>query len=434
MSKHINRQSIIITALFLGMIIASFFFAPPEAEIPYDLDSNGPLGLAALQLWLEEMGYDSAQTGQDQFNLTVGSDPADLLFVFPNLQTYSDDEGAKVRAWVENGGTLVLAGATSREVALVDEFGVSLSEGIIFPARNNAQVQPLLPEADANYERVSSSDYLKISDAAGAVPIFAFSDETPAEESAAEEATSESPDEPITSDAQESKAQESTETNEREGITVAVQTIGDGVVWHISPRYEPINILLREPEVGLLVIAFLRTVPEGGKVLFDTYHLFGAERSADTEITSINEWLYRSAMGRALIFATLLTLLYLFVQGRRLGPPLPATTEPKRREAAEYVDAMAGLHRRSKQRQAVAIHHKQRLKIALGKPLHIDPELDDAAFIERLRQADHRLSPDELSENIRLIQALAGNPTEDALVDLVAGVDGVIGKGYMGNE
>lgn len=419
--KNVNRQGLIITALFVGLVVASFFFAPTETEIPYDLDSSGPQGLAVLRLWLDDLGYDVRRTGQGGFDLGNGADKADLLFVFPNVQTYSDEEGADLRAWVEAGGTLVLAGVRGREVALLDEFGVSeASQG--FFERTDVPQQPILPDAKEMYERRSGSEYLETEDAPAAVPIFAF-EESPTATSPATPSTDAADADPTDED------EESVETEEqqtRRRPTVAAQKFGEGTVWHISPRHEPINLFLREPEVARLVIAFLRTVPADGTILFDTYHLFGADQSADGEISSVREWLYQSALGRAVIFAALLTLLFLFVQGRRLGPPLPSTTDPKRREAAEYVEAMAGLHRRSNQRDAVAVHHKQRLKIALGKPLHIDPELDDATFVERLQRADHRLSPDELAATTHLIHHLANKPSEDALVDHVANVDNII--------
>lgn len=411
MNSLINRQSIAIVLLFLALIVASFFFASPTEPVAYDLDSAHPQGLAALNWWLDDLGYDVERTGGLTFDLGQDGDEADLLFVFPNAQTYTDDEAATLLAWVEVGGTLVLMGPQPREVGLVDRFGVSVRDGGLF-ARDGEQQQPILPDADARNERFSEGVFLNLDDAPAAVSVFSIVD------AGVDDGIEDSVD---GTELPEEVADNVSGQSLRS--TVAIQTRGEGTVWHVTPRYEPINGLLREPEVAQLVVAFLRTVPAGGTILFDTYHLFGADAEADGTIRTVNDWFTRSAPGRSLIFGGLLTLLFLLFQGRRLGPPLPLTTLPKRREAAEYVEAMAGLHRRSGQRKAVADYHKQRLKIALGRPLHLDPNIEDAAFVEQLQRAEHSLSADQLTEAIRLLRDLGDDPSEDALVRLVDDVD-----------
>lgn len=418
MIKNINRNGLIITLLFVALLVTSFYSATEEVPRPYDLNSTKSQGLAMLRLWLDDLGYEVAQTGQRSFGLEHDGQPVDLLFVFLNQQPYTDDEAIALANWVNDGGTLVLVGPDNNEFALVDTFGVVPEFGSLF-ARSNRQRQPLLPDADGDHSRPSMGTTLNVSDAPNTVPVFGMGSSESEEETPTPDASN--------ADSMDQEAGVGTWLAAQE-ITVAVQKRGKGTVWHLVQRYEPINELLREPEVAQLVVAFLRTVPAGGTILFDTYHLFGAEQQATNGIRSVRDWLYRSAIGQATLFAALATMLYLFVQGRRLGPPLPSTTDPKRREAAEYVEAMAGLHRRANQREAVAIYHKQRLKAALGQPLHIDPSLADATFIDQLQRADHRFSETKLTEAIRLLRDLGSDPSEAALIDIVADVDLLLNK------
>ena len=79
----------------------------PRDPLPFDPDSTADSGLAALTLWLGELGYDVQRTGPMQFTLPPGPG---LVFVYPNQLTYTAAEAAALRTWVEAGGTLVLVG------------------------------------------------------------------------------------------------------------------------------------------------------------------------------------------------------------------------------------------------------------------------------------------------------------------------------------
>jgi hypothetical protein len=196
----------------------------------------------------------------------------------------------------------------------------------------------------------------------------------------------------------------------------------------LSTHHHLVNADLKDSQAGVIVPALLRTVPAGGRIVFDTYHLFGPDiASATGQIHSLKDWLYRTPAGWATVFSALVLFAYLVLQGIRLGPPLPARGESRRREAAEYVEAMAALQRRARQSPSVARHHKHRLKIGLGRPLHISPDLDDAEFLYRLREADSHLDADKLETIRRLLAGLSNSPDEDRLVQLVAEVDEVLG-------
>ena len=155
---------------------------------------------------------------------------------------------------------------------------------------------------------------------------------------------------------------------------------------------------------------------------------FGPNVTATLEIRSLQDWLYGTALGWATLFVAVVTLLFLALQGLRLGPPLPTREELRRREAAEFVTAMANLLRRGQQRAFVAAHHKRRLKRALGRALNLSPDLADESFLQHVQQVDDRLSAEEKQQLATIFQTLTGKTDEQTLIKTVSQVDPLLAR------
>jgi hypothetical protein len=134
-------------------------------------------------------------------------------------------------------------------------------------------------------------------------------------------------------------------------------------------------------------------------IAFDTYHQFGVSRVGE-QIATLQDWLYRTPAGWATFFAFVAVSLFLVLHGRRLGPSVVTKAERRKREAAEYVEAMASLSRHARLGQDVAHYQQQRLKRGLARRRPVDP---NAA-----------------REVLALLQR---NPNEQQLVTLAAKVD-----------
>lgn len=383
-----------IAALVAILLLAALVTTPPPEPIPYDLDASHPAGLLGLRLWLAELGYDVRRTGGLRFDLP---DEADLFFVYPNQLSYSAAEAAALRVWVEMGGTLVLVGPAAEDRALVDAFGVRLASEFSHED-TQVQVQPLLPEGRRVYPRewFAPGVTLDLSDAPQAVPVLALADIDSNPAVLTEHATSK----PV----------------------VAVQSVGDGVVWHLATGVDLTNLNLAEYEQGELLPAFLRRVPEGGVVVFDAYHLFGFSRVGE-QIATLQDWLYRTPTGWAALFTLVVTGGFLLLQGRRLGPPLVTVAQTRGREAAEYVRAMANLHRRAGEHVALAQHHHNRLKVGLARRHAILPDLPDDQLLRALEHVSPPLSATRLAAVRATLAGLTNRPQEQQLVDLAATVD-----------
>lgn len=389
-----------IVALFAAMILVALLITPPPDPIAYDLDVNHSGGLLGLRLWLEELGYDVRRTSGLRFDLP---DESALLFVYPNQLTYSAEEASRLQRWVENGGTLALVGPTDEDRHLIDAFGVRLDPEIR-TERQQVQVQPLLPEGQPAYSRdwFASSVVLDLSAAPQAAPVLVLTGSTVEDEEV----------EYLAEVAQSSPV-------------VAVQRVGQGVVWHLAPGVDFTNINLREFDQGDLLPALLRNVPEKGIVVFDAYHLFGLSRVGD-QIATLQDWLYRTPTGWATLFALGVSAIFLLLHGQRLGPPLMTVEQTRGREAAEYVRAMANLHRRAGKYDDLAQHHHHRLKVGIAKRRGIDAYQPDDSFLNALAHMSPPLTETQIDAVHKALFGLANRPSEKQLVNLAASVDNLL--------
>lgn len=380
-------QTLLALALLGCLLVMAFFLGEPTTPVPFDLNSPAADGLRALRLWLGEMGYQVMSERQPTF--AVPPD-LDLLFIYPNQEPYTEAEAKTLADWVAQGHTLVIVGLTFADVQLQTTFQVRLDAGQPDLAWLLAQQQPLLPDAPMTQAGTGAAQVLNLTEAPAAVAVWA---------------------------------------TQKGEVTAAVQQFGKGVVWHLSLHHALTNEQLREPAQAMLTPALLRHVPEGGKIAFDTYHLFGPMSTTETAaIQSLQDWLYRTPTGWATLLTVGLVLFYFVQQGRRLGPSLPAQAEVRRREAAEYVIALANLLRRARQRAVVAQHHKQRFKRTIGRLLQISPDLEDAAFMQRLQEADPRWNAEEQQQIAVVLQTLNETANERKLVQTVAEMDKLLEK------
>lgn len=373
---------LLVVALFVIALRAAGSGGERRAYDPRSSESNGT---RALFLWLEQMGYRVETIPQTRFALP---DNADALLLFPGLEPYADAEAQRLAAWVNGGHTLALVAA---DEPAIEEVLKTRAPSYVGSIADAGQVQPLLPETPSRWLEIWGDSGFPAPVPTDAIPVLA---------------------------------------HESGDATLLVQAHGGGTVWSLAGVHAPINATLRNSHQAAIVAAILRTVPPGGTILFDAYHFYGPIESV-ARIETLQDFVYRTPAGRALLFALGALALYLLLAGRRLGPPLPNLQETRRREAAEYVRAMAGLKRRAHTAPDVAAHHRQRLKSALARTRALDPRVDDRAFAQRLRAhtaVDGSLDAAALAEVERLLAALAAPKDERALVEAAAAVDGFLAE------
>lgn len=406
-SSPSNRSQIVISGVLLGLLI---LFAvtqdSPEETRAFDLTSPAPNGLLALRLWFTEMGYTVEESAGDEYLLPASTT---LFFIPPTNYRYTKQEASVLAEWIADGGTAIIIGPHPGDKHLIEPFGVQPGEStpLFFTAR---QQQPLLPPVE-EIELTGAYASLDLSNAPAAIPLLASGDGQ---------------------------------------ITAAMQRYGEGTIWHFSAHHSFANEQLRDPEQAMLALAALRMIDSGSTdggstdggstnsgsinggstIRFDTFHLWGAAGNELFSVRTLQEWLYYTGWGQALLFVIVVTALVLLLQGRRLGPPLPVQTETRKREAAEYVVAMANLARRARHRHMTADHHKRRLKRALGHRTQVDATLDDADFIQQLAANDVAQTTDghsSATETEDILQSLTTATTDRALIEAIDRVDRAVG-------
>lgn len=388
-----RSQFITIFVLATILVVLAVVQSQPQTVEPYDPENTGSTGLRALVLWLEELGYPVSLHERE----TTLADNVGLYWIHATGSTdlsYTYEADVEMAYdWVKQGGTLVVVGPIEYS-AVSDYFGVEQVETLTGMLSSIRQVQPLLPNVDANWDSFLAARSLSFYADRAVVPLLAQTTGDP---------------------------------------VVAIQTIGKGTVWHLTEDFALTNLNLRDERIASLLPAILRTVPAGAPIVFSTHHLLAYEPliSGPGEVSTLQDWLYTTPFGQATLLVIVTLFAYLLLQGRRLGPALPGPTAARPREAAEYVTALAGLQRRMRQPRVVADHHRQRLKSAVGRLAQLPTDLPDAEWLAQLQRAEV-LSPTTLNEITDLLSRYAeihaiGNGSDEAdLIQIVQATDALL--------
>jgi hypothetical protein len=109
------------------------------------------------------------------------------------------------------------------------------------------------------------------------------------------------------------------------------------------------NAALRDPQTARFVYREVLSQAIGHAFIVDEAHHSFAPRVAGGPAT-VNQLLFETSAGRAVMFGAGLTFLYLLLSGRRLGPALPGRPPTEtRRTMYEHVQMLANLYRRAGQ-------------------------------------------------------------------------------------
>ena len=383
-----TNQLLIALLLAAILVVMAILQSRPQTVEPYDPGDTSSTGLRALVLWLEALGH-PITISVPRSGLPSGPG---LLWIHPaaqlNSDAYSEADVALTYEYVRRGGTLVLVGPADSYTPLAQRFGVEQIQDLSGIIANVRQVQPLLPDLPATLESVYTTRALSFGNERAVIPLLAHVNGDP---------------------------------------VVAIQLIGDGVVWHLAEDFALTNLNLRNEQIAMLLPAILRTVPANAPVIFSTHHLVRYHPSENelATISTLQDWLYTTPFGQALLVIMLVLFVFLLLQGRRLGPPLPALTATRAREAAEYVTALAGLQRRTRQPRVVAAHYRQRLKSAIGKLAQLPADLPDAEWLAQLRRAEV-LTPAQLAQVEELLSGYAQADDDADLIRLVQATDALL--------
>jgi hypothetical protein len=325
-----SRPVVLLGVLVGILVVGSALLVRNETPaIPLSSQSSHSNGARALLLWLESLGYRVEQLDAEPYAVPEGL--AALLVLLPT-ESFDREAVEQVAEWVEAGGRLVVvASPETRRLLerfdLVVRFAGSRSD-------EATAVQPVLLHPTVGRVRVEAWDRLEGRE--GLAPWLAAGDR----------------------------------------VVAGSRTYGQGQVVVLTAPYPLSNEGLASAESAALALNLVAGLAPGARIAFDEYH-HGVVRASATR--SLWRLLLTHYWGWAILYAVAVGYLYLWLRGRRFGPPLTPVAAP-RRSVSEYVASLASLYRRAGQRAYVADRLADQLKRELATALGVSARLPDAEF------------------------------------------------------
>ncbi len=282
---------------------------------------DGPGGASALRKYLEAMGAATTTIQGDVFDPGRSS----VVLILGAAEAITDTDVNDLRNYVRGGGTVVLAtelGIVERSV--LDAFGVRVS-GIAAPGAH-ALASAAFADPPARSLSIDRGVALGVGPQADVLA-----------------------------------------TDGRAPLIAAVRE-GSGLFVFVGSLWPFLGGGLGEADNARVVLALVKPAlaATGGIVAFDEYH-HGLHPSSEVLVLVERTW-----PGRALVFAAIVTFLYLVLSGRRLGQPVPLEVRPAR-SSLEYVRSFAGLVRRSGRGEIARRRLRADLHAGLARGLGLDP-------------------------------------------------------------
>lgn len=370
---RLSRDAWLGIGILLALVIVTAFAAfqdTDEEQVPYVSTSSQPNGTLALKLWLNELGYKTVESSTLSFSPGVD---VKIIFMIQPFVTVTPDEWKLLDQWVENGGTLIIAGRNNITNAAMQHFEFRYS----YMPQITEEITPALPllkspiletkvrsKIDRGIDGIRT-DFTPLMTANGEVVLLSFP---------------------------QGKGQ------------VILSTTPDIFT----------NIELKNEDTARLILNLMAFVGEKGTVMFDEWH-HGLQSEG---IVGISQWLQNTPGGRAILFAVFVVFIALILQGRSFGRYVPLKHEIKRRGPMEHVTAIANLSRKAGHRSEVARQYHNRLKRHLGQRYRLDPSMNDKEYVEILAGYNSSIDKEEL---LRLLKQLSrSNISEAELLKLSA--------------
>ena len=377
MKRHsLSRDSWLAIALFLLLTLVTTISVVQQGRAsvtdpPLASYSTQPQGSQALWRYLESQNLKLTDSVGGSFGVPSS---VDLALVLEPTVAFTPGEWAVLHGWVEDGGTLLLAGTTQAAVSLAQRldvrFGIVPSSDTAVSNQTPLLNSPALNEISATtatFLRPQRDDYVTLlANAAGYPVAIAFA-----------------------------------EGNGRVILTTLTDPFS--------------NLGLQTEGNAELVLNLLNAAPELRGIWFNEWH-HGIRPQADGELTSSN-WLQRTPGGRALLLVLAIIFIGLILRGRHFGRPVPLGKDIVRRAPLEYITGIANLSRRAGHRTAVLQHYHDRLKRDLGARYRLNPSLPDEEFIAQLAAYQPNLDTDALRQTLQKLSQT--NVSESDMVQIV---------------
>lgn len=347
---------------------------PSGSSLSYE-----PAGTRALYQWVGAMGGQVQRIETRPLSLPETNRPETLFIVQP--ETFiSPAERIAIEAAVRRGATVVVAADTPAGRALLLSFGISL--------------EPI----------------------AGAPVIRADTGETLPWMARTRIVSRSLPAEPLLV------------TATGDAVTIRAPFQGEGGLVAMGDTRPLSNDGLRNDALARwahhAIVAPI--VARGDVVLFDETH-FRTAPSAGTNPAGFRDLVLASTPGRALLLALGVTLMYLLLGGRRLGPSLPpASPWRTARTMAEQVQAVASLYRRARQLSSLRQHYTRHYRRLVSRAIRSSLTGDATGAVGMEELLAHGVPARQASALAGALAILEGARSERELLSAVRTAEAVL--------
>lgn len=372
----LSRDAWLALGLFLLLTIVTTITVVQQAQAalvdpPLASYSTQAAGSRALWLYLESQQMKLTDSVGSAFGVPAG---VDLALVLEPTQPFSAGEWEVLHGWVEDGGTLLLAGTGQTSIGLAQE--MEIGYGLVPSAETAVSNQTPLLQAPPLETVAAQSPFFLRPDREDYVTLLA---------------------------------------NQNGHPTAVVFAEGNGRVI-ITTLTEPFsNLGLQTTGNAELVLNLLNAAPEVTGIWFNEWH-HGIRPDTGEGLTASN-WLQRTPVGRALLLVLAIIFVGLVLRGRHFGRPVPLHKDISRRAPLEYITGIANLSRRAGHRTAVLQHYHDRLKRDLGHRYRLSPSLPDDLFVNQLATYQPNLDTDALRQMLQKLSQT--NVSEAEMVQIV---------------
>ncbi len=394
-----SRANAIIAGLALLVLVVvggAVAATPRTPPTPYDSASAAPTGTLALYRWLQALGY----TPRRLTSSPLQTGGLGVMVVLEPQNDFSPAEADAALRWVRAGGTLVLLeDENGGDTTLLDKLNLTVQpvdgglnaatapSGTMYGA---APVQPLLAHPPLRGLDTTVSAAITGTDP-GVITVLGNGGLRAPGARANSRVTLPDPATPV----------------------LVYERLGRGRVYAGSTPDVLTNGRIAAGDNRRLAPNLLAELQAGAAVGLDDYHLV-PHTAAQQQPLTLNDALYGTAWGRALLYALALIFLYIALTGRRLGRALRPIPE-RGRSLAEYVVSMAAIFRRAGLRTNVLALWQDDLRRSLAGPGGRRGRDDDEVVAEATRRTG--LTPQESAEASTLLRARPALD-ERALVEL----------------
>ena len=268
-------------------------------------------------------------------------DRLDALFLWRLRHELDEEEIDEIHRFVEEGGTLIVAGDHESLDYLLLEYGLEMRQASkSLETSRRIPTDPIFPDRPVE-DIYSSTGYAIQPTDREVAPLY----------------------------------------GQGEDYSIVTFLEGDGRVYFIScpdifKRYS-----LQDDRNATFLYNLMTTLPRRARIgLAESYYYAAGSASPANPLIYL---LFNTTGGLGIVYIGGIVFLFLILRGRRFGKPL-TVEDTHRRVSAEYVHAMTALYQKGDTRRAILRQIRDTFRSDLAARWHINPNLETSSFVKEI--------------------------------------------------